>query len=271
MFFRTVMCGQRAYDWKTMPMFRLFGGTLTRRPASKTGRSANEIAPSSAVSSPAMQRSVVVFPQPLGPSRTRNSPSSISRSRSSIAVVGALPPKRFVRLRIRTLDIWPPRALIELTSGSETPLFRIPRRGARGSNRVQVQAGFPGRLRGGGELGERCLGQVRVAAEDRQLPADEEPADLAELQGAARPVPVPDAVVEAEHRPRQEARVVLGQEALLHAAREERPPRELEVARLRAGARARGLLARQRPGRRDPAELGDHDALPHDLLVGDVE
>ena len=31
MFFRTVMCGQSAYDWKTMPRLRLFGGTLTPR------------------------------------------------------------------------------------------------------------------------------------------------------------------------------------------------------------------------------------------------
>ena len=36
MFLRTVMCGQSAYDWKTMPMLRLFGGTLTPRAASKT-------------------------------------------------------------------------------------------------------------------------------------------------------------------------------------------------------------------------------------------
>src|SRR6266508_306178 len=42
--------------------------------------------PMSAVSSPARQRSVVVLPQPLGPRRTRNSPGSISRSRSSIAI-----------------------------------------------------------------------------------------------------------------------------------------------------------------------------------------
>src|SRR5882724_1933770 len=104
MFLRTVMCGQSAYDWKTMPMLRLLGGTLTWRSASKTVRSLNAIAPVSADSRPAMQRSVVVLPQPLGPSKTRNSPSSISRLRSSIAVVGVLPPKCFERPLMLTLD-----------------------------------------------------------------------------------------------------------------------------------------------------------------------
>jgi hypothetical protein len=98
------MCGQSAYDWNTMPTLRLFGGTLTRREASKTVRSPKAIEPSLAVSRPAMQRSVVVLPQPLGPSRTRNSPGSISMSRLSMAVVGDLPPKRFVRPRMLTLD-----------------------------------------------------------------------------------------------------------------------------------------------------------------------
>src|SRR5215216_3619419 len=107
MFLRTVMCGQSAYDWKTIPMLRLFGGTLTPFDASKTCRSPKEIAPSSAVSRPAMQRRVVVLPQPLGPSRTRNSPGSISRSRLSIAVVGFFPPKYFDRPRMLTLDKQP--------------------------------------------------------------------------------------------------------------------------------------------------------------------
>src|SRR4051812_39931754 len=108
MFLRTVMCGHSAYDWKTMPMFRLFGGTFVRLVASKTVRSPNAIDPSSAVSRPAMQRSVVVFPQPLGPRSTRNSPGSISRSRLSIAVVGVLPPNRLDSPRMLTLDTDPP-------------------------------------------------------------------------------------------------------------------------------------------------------------------
>ena len=86
-----------------MPMFRLFGGTLILFAVSNTVRSPNAIEPFSAVSRPAMHRSVVVLPQPLGPRRTRNSPGSISRSRSSIAVIGVLPPNRLVRLRMLTL------------------------------------------------------------------------------------------------------------------------------------------------------------------------
>ena len=104
MFFLTVMCGQSAYDWKTIPRFRLFGGTLIPRDASKTAPSPISMLPSSPVSRPAMQRRVVVFPQPLGPRRTRNSPGSISRSRLSIATIGDLPPNRFVNPRTLTLD-----------------------------------------------------------------------------------------------------------------------------------------------------------------------
>src|SRR5918994_7816360 len=44
-------------------------------------------------SNPAVTRRVVVFPQPLGPSRVKNSPSVISRSIESTAVSS---PKRFV-------------------------------------------------------------------------------------------------------------------------------------------------------------------------------
>src|SRR6478672_12313711 len=104
MFLRTVMCGHSAYDWNTIPISRLLGGMLVRLSASKTVRSPNAIEPFSPVSSPAMQRRVVVFPQPLGPRRTRNSPGSISRSRFSMAIVGVLPPNRLERPRMLTLD-----------------------------------------------------------------------------------------------------------------------------------------------------------------------
>ena len=87
-----------------MPRFRLFGGTLIPRDASKTVPPPIAMLPSSPVSRPAMQRRVVVLPQPLGPRRTRNSPGSISRSRLSIATIGDLPPNRFVSPRMLTLD-----------------------------------------------------------------------------------------------------------------------------------------------------------------------
>ena len=51
---------------------RRFGGTaVTSTPRSR-------IRPSSGCSKPPIIRSDVVFPQPLGPSREKNSPSSIS-------------------------------------------------------------------------------------------------------------------------------------------------------------------------------------------------
>ena len=53
--------------------------------------------------------------------------------------------------------------------------------------------------------------------------------------GSPGPVPVPDAVVETQDRAREEPGVGLGNDALLHSAREERGPRELEVAHPRSG------------------------------------
>jgi hypothetical protein len=60
-------------------MSRSFGST------SLTTRSPIVIVPPVIVSSPAIIRSAVDLPQPEGPTRTRNSLSAISRSRSWIA------------------------------------------------------------------------------------------------------------------------------------------------------------------------------------------
>jgi hypothetical protein len=65
-FSNTVMCGQMAYDWNTMPNPRRFGETNTPFDDEKTRRSFTEISPSRGRSSPAIDRSVVVLPQPLG-------------------------------------------------------------------------------------------------------------------------------------------------------------------------------------------------------------
>ena len=53
---------------------------------SLTTRSPIEIVPPEISSSPAMDRSAVDFPHPDGPTNTMNSPSAISRLRSSIAL-----------------------------------------------------------------------------------------------------------------------------------------------------------------------------------------
>ena len=78
-----------------MPMFRLSGLRLSFVDELNTSRSPKVIRPSSGVSSPARQRSVVVLPQPLGPeqdeelalldveARGRPSPSSAACRRSA--------------------------------------------------------------------------------------------------------------------------------------------------------------------------------------------
>ena len=81
MFRATVMCGHTAYDWNTMPMPRRSGGTAMPAAVSFSVRPASSMRPAVGSSSPAIIRSVVVFPQPDGPSSVINSPSRTSRSR----------------------------------------------------------------------------------------------------------------------------------------------------------------------------------------------
>src|SRR5216117_3765392 len=88
MFSKTVMCGQIAYDWKTMPRFRRFGARNTRRGTEATMRPRSVISPASGRSSPATSRSVVVMPQPLGPSSVKTSPRRTSRVARSTAGFG---------------------------------------------------------------------------------------------------------------------------------------------------------------------------------------
>src|SRR3954468_5300720 len=70
-FSNTVMCGQIAYDWNTMPSARLLAGTLTRLsvpgPAANNTLPPTDTTPESGRSRPAIDRSVVDFPQPDGP------------------------------------------------------------------------------------------------------------------------------------------------------------------------------------------------------------
>src|SRR5688500_14847012 len=66
----------------------------SRGARSVTSRSPIQTRPSVASSRPAIRRSSVDLPQPDGPTRTRNSPSSIRRETSSTATTS--PPKAFV-------------------------------------------------------------------------------------------------------------------------------------------------------------------------------
>ena len=65
-----------------MPMPRRFIGTESPAAPSNSTRSPSRMTPLSGRSSPAMQRSVVVLPQPDGPSSVKNAPGSSANSAS---------------------------------------------------------------------------------------------------------------------------------------------------------------------------------------------
>src|SRR5262245_22688009 len=69
-----------------MPTERCSTGTFRRTLASNSVRPSTAMTPSSGVSSPAMQRKVVVLPQPDGPSRVKNVPGS------SMKLASRMPP-----------------------------------------------------------------------------------------------------------------------------------------------------------------------------------
>ena len=68
-----------------MPMLRSRGGTSVPRAGAETTSSPIEIVPDVGCSRPATQRSVVVLPQPEGPSSTTISPAAMRKLTSSTA------------------------------------------------------------------------------------------------------------------------------------------------------------------------------------------
>ena len=86
----TLRCGKSAKCWKTVVVGRLCGGRSTSDWPSRT------ISPLVGYSCPPIIRSVVVLPQPDGPSSTTYSPWSMCRLTSSTATVP--PGNSFVRL-----------------------------------------------------------------------------------------------------------------------------------------------------------------------------
>ena len=77
MFPATVMFGNSAYDWKTIPTLRWFGGSV-----GDVRRRRSMMRPAVGFSKPAIIRSVVVLPQPDGPRNETNSPFSAARLKS---------------------------------------------------------------------------------------------------------------------------------------------------------------------------------------------
>src|SRR5262245_13145370 len=73
-----------------MPRLRSFGGTNTLAGTLTTGRSPMVMRPPSGFSRPATQRSVVVLPQPEGPSSVTISPAATSKSMPATAATVSL-------------------------------------------------------------------------------------------------------------------------------------------------------------------------------------
>src|SRR5215207_4976715 len=78
MFWRTVMCGNRLNDWKTIPIWARIPWTW--RSELSTFSPSKRMVPESIGSSPLMQRSIVDLPDPEGPATTIASPRSIFSS-----------------------------------------------------------------------------------------------------------------------------------------------------------------------------------------------
>src|SRR6266705_1279426 len=115
------MCGQIAYDWKTMPRLRLCGAKNTRRGTEATTRPRSALSPASGCSSPATRRKVVVLPQPLGPSSVKISPRSTSSdapSRARTAPKTLVTPSR--RRTITGAALSASRAVASADARSET-------------------------------------------------------------------------------------------------------------------------------------------------------
>src|SRR5260370_39260453 len=82
-FWATVMWGQIANDWNTIPRLRRSAARSTRAQRSTNVSSPQAISPSSGVWKPAMHIRIVVLPQPEGPSSVTNSVSLTVKLTSS--------------------------------------------------------------------------------------------------------------------------------------------------------------------------------------------
>src|ERR1041384_1776876 len=235
------MCGKSAYCWNTMFTGRRFEKTVV------TSSPWSRMRPSSGTSKPAIIRSVVVLPQPLGPSSEKNSPSRIARltsltaaalpkrlltPSSSIATRSSGMPGESIPLEIRTY------VRFHLRGAARARLARPARGHARGARAVDGGRGGALAVRHLLHLTGACLLAAR-GRDGRGQPArlhrrdglaDRRPGGPAARRGRVRRL-----------RPRDDR--PLGD-----------PESHLRVRRgARAGARARGHLpvARQ-PGGRPP-------------------
>src|SRR5262245_32065699 len=116
-----------------MPSRRWSGGTNRPLDASLTTRPPMAMMPVSLRSRPATMRSVVVLPQPDGPSRVTNSPCPTARSMASTALTSANCRPTACRVTLGTAG----RLLVDLLGELEHGVLPLGHRGAERLGREQ--------------------------------------------------------------------------------------------------------------------------------------
>src|SRR5205807_2654593 len=89
--------------------------------------------------------------------------------------------------------------------------------------------------------------------------------------GAVRAVPVPNAVVEPQDRPRQQPGVTIRDRSLLHRPGQERGPGELQVTRTLAYGLPGALFARALAVTGEQSLFGNQNPVALDLVLGQVK
>src|SRR3954470_5241766 len=158
-----------------MPTMRLWVGTKVLAPASTKALPPTSMEPASGVSSPATQRSVVVFPQPLGPSSVMNSPDEMERLTSlriGVALKALLTPLISICMPCpRSLD----QTVRRLVGTGQAGLVR---------DRAVHRVGRPAR---GRRQGARTTGAAAVAVSTARRPFPGGPGrELADREGNRR-------------------------------------------------------------------------------------
>src|SRR5687767_10954752 len=129
-----------------MPTLRFSGCTNRLRAAALTSRSPSQISPSSGSSRPAIRRSEVVLPQPLGPSSTSSSPSATSKlicsSACTFPEANSLLTSRNVTAGITPPPLPIPRRYWGLTTPVNEYFMRLYHSAAGGSRRREQQGAY---------------------------------------------------------------------------------------------------------------------------------
>src|SRR6266540_6350251 len=154
------MFGNSAYDWTTIPMFRLLAGRLV------TSTSLMTIVPPVGRSKPAIIRSVVVLPQPDGPRKDTNSPRSAASVKSWTA---ATSPKA-LRTRLSSRNGIDVLSYLRVVSAGAGDLDAA---GAGAPEHGDQDHGQPGEPKADERHGGRFVGLV--ASEQRNVRAERGP------------------------------------------------------------------------------------------------